>query len=304
LKINPNFSIESCEANKIFLSDREACKGYYIHLNNNTVESLTENRIESLAALGLYDNEAIYKKPHFINRIIKFSNPISEKTLFTISILLMLFGILGATLSIWNSWPMMEINGIANFNVDGFVFIKSMLIFLMGIISVHEMAHVLSARLQNIEVFTISFKLKYYFIPIFYVKIVPTGNNLKRANIAFAGNVADSFLIIIYSSMFIVTGDLIWSIVLTLQIIMGVFNYNILFPTDFYIGFFSLIKKPDFRVQSINFTNHFFTRRSAFHKKIHLYYLIYGILFYGMFILFLVTTGLNITYWIIRGVNG
>ncbi|MGE7917631.1 hypothetical protein ACQKM9_01630 [Viridibacillus sp. NPDC093762] len=299
MKMNPNFIIERCEKNKVFLSNRKSCKGYYIHLNNERVENLTEYRIESLIPIGFYDEDS-YKKPHLINKFISFQRPMEEKKLFSISIWIMIVGIIGAIISVWYAWPVMK--DMSNLRMVRSEFLQSIAIFLIGIIVIHEMFHVISARLQQIEVFSIWFKLKFYFIPIFYVKIIPTGNDLKRANIAFAGNIADVLLIMLYSGVVILTEDPMWSIVLSFQLIMSVFNYNILFPTDFYIGLFSFIKKPNFRVESVNFTKQFFRKPTTIKEKGHLLQLIYGILFYGMLTLFIFVTGWNIMSWIMRGV--
>lgn len=298
MKVNPNFIIESCEDNKIFLSNRKSCKGYYIYLNEEQIACLTEQRIESLTTIGFYD-EAIYKRPHLINKLISFRYPIKEQILLSITLWLMALGLIGTIISIWCAWPI--IREMSALRIDKQTFIKATMIFIIGIILIHEMFHVISARLQNIEVFSISFKLKYYFIPICYVKIIPTGNDIKRANIAFAGNIADFFLIILYISIFITTKNPMWLVVLSLQSTMSLLNYNIFFPTDFYIGLFSILKKPNFRVQSVKFTKLVLTKKAKLKRKEHLIQLIYGISFYGILVFFIVMSALNVMLWIMRG---
>lgn len=300
MKINPNFIIEPCEENKVFLSNRKLCKGYYIHLNEEQITDLTKQRIEQLTSIGFYD-EVVYKRPHLINKLISFRRPIGEKILLFITLWMIAIGLIGTIFSIWYAWPIMK--ELSQLKIDKALFIQAIIIFLIGIILIHEMFHVVSARLLNIEVFSISFKLKYYFIPIFYVKIIPTGNDLKRANIAFAGNVADFFLIILYSSIVLITENPMWLVVFSLQFTMSLLNYNIFFPTDFYIGLFSMFKKPNFRVQSIKLTKQILTRQAALKRKEHLIQLLYGISFYGILALFIVMSAWNVMLLIMRGVG-
>ncbi|MFL0584946.1 hypothetical protein ACH0B6_20545 [Solibacillus silvestris] len=295
MKINPNFVIERSSSNKLFLSNRKNCKGYYINLNQMDEKQLTTEKIDSLISIGFYEEEK-YKKPHFINNLISFKKGINEKVLLRINILLMILGTIITLITIYWAWPVL--NSMSTVTIEKVEFLKAILIFMAGLIIIHEMFHVISARMQLIEVYSIWFKLKYYFIPIFYVKIVPTGNDIKRANIAFAGNVADLLLIVTYSCALMITEQPYWSVVLIFQIVMSIFNYNILFPTDFYLGLFSGIGKATFRVKAIKFTKEWISRKVKIEGKQNVFQLIYGLAFYSMLLTFLCSMIWNMSYWI------
>lgn len=296
MKLNPNFIIERSSNNELFLSNRKNCKGYYVNLAQIDEKKLITEKFESLISIGLYDEET-YKKPHFINKLIFFKKEISEILLLRLNIFLMVVGTILTLFTINQAWPILS--SMATVTIGRMDFLKAIAIFLIGIIIIHEMFHIISARIQKIEVYSIWFKLKYYFIPIFYVKIVPTGNGIKRANIAFAGNIADLLLIVIYSLALMLTEEPYWSVVLIFQIVMSICNYNILFPTDFYLGLFSSIGKAAFRVNAIQFTKEWLQRKAKVEGKQNVWQLLYGLSFYTMLLMFLFSMIWNISYWIL-----
>ena len=279
----------------MFLSNRKSCKGYYVNMDQIDEEKLVTERFETLMPIGFYEEET-YKNPHFINKVISFKRGLDERFLFKLNIALMIIGAFITLLILYQAWPI--VSSMEKITIERIDFLKGIFIFLIGIIFIHEMFHVISARMQKIEVYSIWFKLKYYFIPIFYVKIVPTGNDLKRANVAFAGNVADLLLIIAYSVALMLTEEPYWCVVLIFQLVMSLFNYNILFPTDFYLGLFSGIGKATFRVNAISFTKQWLQRKSNVLGKQNIWQLIYGLSFYAMLLMFLFSMIRNVSYWI------
>lgn len=178
------------------------------------------------------------------------------------------------------------------------------LIFLFGVICVHEMSHIIIARIQNIYVKKVGFKLKYYIFPIFYVKIFPTLDNHKKANVAFAGLVADMFLLLVYEIIYHITGLQMIRFALGLQFIMSIYNYNLLLPTDFTNAVAQFFKVGNFRKQAFDYTKSLltFNKNIKISKKKRLFYISYSLLF----ILLLGYFSLNILsqiFYIIRSVK-
>ncbi|WP_100332279.1 zinc metalloprotease [Bacillus xiapuensis] len=301
MKKNPNFSIEFLNENKYFLFDRKNCKGYYLTYKGDIEATLKKEKIEELNKIGFYDDTEL-KEEHWVNKIFITNSNISPKFIL-INQLIFFLGLLPIAITLL----IQSFDGIGYLDFELLNFKEygiAMLVFLGGILFIHEMLHVVISRMQGIEIFSIAFKLKYYFIPIFYVKIVPTGNDLKRANVAFAGNIADLILIILYSSLALIFQQPEFIICLNLQLIMSIFNYNIFFPTDFYLGIFSLIGKSNFRTEAINYTKQFIfskKKQSILKGYRDIIKLAYGLAFYVIVLFMFVIMVLNVYFMQTRG---
>jgi hypothetical protein len=290
LNINENFIVEELSKGIFFLSNKETGTGYYVHSQRDICsKDILTNTPEILYKINyIIDKQTSPLKEKKINRLIQFKNPFNEKKLLII-LLALFFIFLG-------SLTLMFVKGSIYGKMVQFSTGKTIIafsIFLLGVIFVHELLHILISRMQNIGIFKYGIKLRYYFIPILYVRILPTGNNLKRANIAFAGNIADLLLLNIYASLYLCTGLDLFLQIFYIQMIMLLFNYNLFLPTDFYIFLFSLMNKSDFRTRAIKFTHYSFriskkidSKTLQQTKKTKFFYLLYGITFNIMILLF------------------
>lgn len=304
MHINENFIVEQLSDKKFFLSNKENGTGYYV-VSKRDIRSteILENTPEVLHKINyITDQLPLPVEEKWINRFIKFANPYNERSLLT-TLLLTFF--VSIALLVY-----MTIQGDFFQKTVAFSPGKTVLavgVFLLGVTFIHEVLHIIVARMQDIYIFKYGMKFKYYFIPILYVRILPTGNNIKRSNVAFAGNVADLFLLIIYITLFYLTGNDLFIQVFYFQMIMLFFNYNPLFPTDFYIFLFSLLRKSDFRYRSILYTKYTFKISKKIDAKTlskdtrtKAFYLLYGLAFCLMIAMFFATFAFNI-YMLLGG---
>lgn len=303
MKINENFVVETMGDNRYFFSNRENGKGYYITGRLELDEAaLLQKMPPSLVKIGyLVPTDHEVRKRNVVNDILNFKQETHAGKLLG----WMIFGILLSFFSmITLAFDHKEIFAIELNTVSG---IQGAILFFVGILFVHEVFHIIAARMQQIEVVKVGFRLKYYFFPIAYVRILATGNNLKRANVALAGNLADVLLANIYLLLFLNFQEPIYAIAFSLQLTMLFFNYNLLLPTDFTIFLLSLIRRPDFRANAIAYTK-FKLRVGKTVKEslltagrgVQFAYLAYGLVFYGFLATLMVTFAINM-YRILLG---
>ncbi|MEJ8303503.1 site-2 protease family protein [Saccharibacillus sacchari] len=303
MKINENFVVETMGDNRYFFSNRENGKGYYITGRLELDEAmLLKKQPPSLVKIGyLVPADHQVRDRNRINDILNFKQETNAGKLLgwmVAGIILSFFSIIFLSLNHKEIFAT-ELNTMSG--------IQGAILFFIGILFVHEVFHIIAARMQQIEVIKVGFRLKYYFFPIAYVRILATGHNLKRANVALAGNLADVLLANAYMLLFLNFQEPIYAIAFSLQLTMLFFNYNLLLPTDFTIFLLSLIKKPDFRANAIAYTK-FKLKVSKKIKEsllqagrgVRFAYLAYGLVFYGFLATLMVTFAINI-YHILRG---
>lgn len=303
MKINENFVVEMMGDNRYFFSNRENGKGYYITGRLELDEALLlKKQPPSLVKIGyLVPADHEVRKRNRINDILDFKQETSAGKLLgwmIVGIILSFFSIIFLSLN------HKEIFAIGLNTTAG---LYGAILFFVGILFVHEVFHIIAARMQRIEVVKVGFRLKYYFFPIAYVRILATGNNLKRANVALAGNLADVLLANLYMLLFLNAQEPVYAIAFSLQLTMLFFNYNLLLPTDFTIFLLSLIKKPDFRADAIAYTKFKLkvskTIKASLPKAgrgARFAYLAYGLVFYGFLATLMTTFAINI-YHILTG---
>ncbi|MGU7946665.1 hypothetical protein ACS60E_03140 [Streptococcus suis] len=295
-----NFEIEVTGTNSLFFIDRENGRGYYVENISLHKLSLLEERevyIEKLVEIGYYQkNDAFFSKVSK-NRWQNSLFPelrINETKLFVLLIALY-FLLLSITFFLFINFPLLTDLKYSPKLMD---YIITLVIFYSGIYLIHEYFHVIIAKIQGIEIRKIGFKIKYFLFPIAYVQFMPTSRDRARANIAFAGNVADLFLLITYYLIYLHTNFVQLYFVLFFQLVMTFWNYNIFLPTDFLLFILSYFKKPSFRVKALKFTKKYvlglITMSYTKIDRKEIMFLIYGICNYLFFA--------YIVYSIIKGV--
>lgn len=289
MKKNLNFEIEISGTNSLFFVDRENGKGYYVeNLNLQKLSLLEENDVylEKLIMIGYYINDNTISKAISKNRWQNSLFPelkVNEVRLF-IYLIVSYIVLLSTILFLFIKFPL--VNNLA-FTATVMDYIIVLILFYSGVYLVHEYFHVIIAKIQGIEIRKIGFKVKYYIFPIAYVQFMPTSKDKVRANIAFAGNVADLILLLIYYLIYLTTHSIHFYYVLFFQILMTFWNYNPFLPTDFLIFILSYCKIPSFRVKALKLTkNYIVSLLSMKFKRINLkdsFYLGYGICNYLFF---------------------
>ena len=279
--INPNFKIEDLGENQLFFINKNKGTGYYVdNINLSRLRTLEEQGIflQPLKEIGYYIEENMnvsIAKLSWTNGLYPNCN-LSSNTVFylLISMFMIFFSVLAIAVI---KFPLPDIN---NLKIEGIGYIYILVLFYTGIYLIHENFHIIVAKLQGIEVKKIGFKFKYYIFPIAFVKILPTGKDRVRSNIALAGNVADLLLLIIYYFICLISKNVYFYYVLFFQFGLAFWNYNILLPTDFHLFLISYFKKRNFRSKALNYTKDFFFHPS-FEKltkitKTNVIYLLYG----------------------------
>lgn len=251
-----------------FISDRSNCKGYYLK-KLKKINELNSNDIAALKKIGyLIDNDATIssiQSTGLVKIINSASVPnINEKflrnILYTLFVVMLLFNVM-----LFRNLNIFQVEFLET-EVTVKVYIYGFTVFMFGVIFIHELAHIIVSRIQEVEIFKLGFKLKYYIFPMIYVKILPTGNNTKRANIAFAGNVADQLLTFFYILLiiYLAKDTLLYNVIkfaLIMQIFMTIANYNLLMPTDFTNFILSTFKNENFRERALKYCKSLIIRK-------------------------------------------
>ena len=297
MKINENFVVETMGDNRYFFSNRENGKGYYITGRLELDEALLlEKQPPSLIQIGyLVPSDHEVRKRNRVNEILNFKNETNAGKLLG-------WMIVGIILSFYSMISLIiSHKEIFSVRLDTMSGIQGAVLFFLGILLVHEVFHIIAARMQRIEVVKVGFRMKYYFFPIVYVRILATGNNLKRANVALAGNLADALLANLYMLLFLSFQEPVYAIAFSLQLTMLFFNYNLLLPTDFTIFLLSLIRKPDFRANAIAYTKFKLKVSKSIKESLlkagvstKFAYLAYGLVFYGFLAMLMIMFALNV----------
>lgn len=267
--------------NLVFIVDRRTGRGF--HVKRNLTSQEKEELFSSL------ENEEVNKKPlseSWINRIFNFNREVSSvgisKVLLTTYVsLLACIGFLAfLNNSIFRTTQVSYTKEGLTQLLIGFG------VFIIGVIFIHELSHILVARLQGIYVKKVGFRIRYFIFPIFYVRIFPTSNRQKKINIAFVGLVSDLLLLVIYSSSYLIFNSAVLKIALTYQTIMALYNYNVLLPTDFANTLFQFFNIGNFRVEAFEYSKHLFSRKGSTNElhqslppKKKILYITYTILF-------------------------
>lgn len=290
MRKNSNFEIEENGTNSLFFIDRENGRGYYVNNLNLFKLSLLEQNdvyLEKLIEIGYYQNNNVFLKKVSKNRWQNSLFPelrINESKLFIVLIILY-FTLLSTTLFLFINFPLVT---DLKYNANLLDYIIVLAIFYAGVYLIHEYFHVIISKIQGIEIRKIGFKIKYYMFPIAYVQFMPTSRDRARANIAFAGNVADLFLLVTYYLIYLHTNYIYFYFVLFFQLVMTFWNYNLFLPTDFLIFILSYFKIPSFRVKSLKMTKKYlFNLLTMNYRKINrkeIVFLVYGICNYLFFV--------------------
>ena len=280
--INPNFKIEDLGENQLFFINKNKGTGYYVdNINLSKLRKLEEQGIflQPLRNIDYYLEENMdvpIAKLSWVNNIYPNFN-LSSNTVFSllISMFLIFLSVLVMTVI---KFPLPEIKNLKEEGI-GYIYIIAM--FYTGVYLIHENFHIIADKLLGIEIKKIGFKFKYYVFPIAFVKIMPTGKDRVRANIALAGNVADLLLLLIYYCICLMSKNIYFYYILFFQFGLAFWNYNILLPTDFHLFLISYFKKRNFRSKALNYTKNFFFHPSLEKftnvTKTNIIYLLYGI---------------------------
>ncbi|WP_330994580.1 hypothetical protein [Staphylococcus pseudintermedius] len=268
----------------VYIYDSYTGKGYNFKNKNICKKedmTLIENKIISLRQdKKIKSNKISSMLNKNIRPINKFSDQNIFKTLFilyTFLILVLVYLLINTNIK----------EHFTYYNHEQSDFVKGVIIFCVAILLIHEMSHAFVARISNIEVVKIGFRLKYYIFPILFVRVRPTSFKQKKINIAFVGLVSDLFLLNSYIILSYLFPYPYIYILVTLQFILTLYNYNILFPTDFTQSIFTYFDISEFRKNSSAYLKSVLKRENTFKfDKISIIYLAYscGFIIFWLFI--------------------
>ncbi|MDQ6112992.1 hypothetical protein [Enterococcus gallinarum] len=267
------------KGNLIFVVDKKTGRGFRLKqtLPLSEVDSLMEN-------IGEQSQHNLSES--MINKFFSFKNEISPVLLSRI--LIILYGSFLGCL-VFSSIFMGPIftKTIIIYTKEGLIhsFI-GLVIFVIGVLFIHEFSHIIAARWQGIYVKKVGFRIRYFIFPVFFVRIFPTSNRQKKMNIAFVGLAADLFLLNIYNTAFLISNMTSFRMALTYQLVMTIYNYNILLPTDFSNSLLQFINRGNFRSEAFEYSKWLIRKESSadnFYQSIgrkkKILYLTYTLLF-------------------------
>ena len=280
---NDDFIFEyNSSGNLQYIIDQKAIVGYVVK------EAPTKEEVQKIITSISMNRKSVTKIPKWLNKLndTLLGDLSSKKT----SKLLMLIYFVFFSINIINYFNFrnylkfqMTLDFFSKFNSNQVLI--GIILFFVGLIFLHEGFHIFISLLQGVKVSKLGFKLKYGFIPMLYVRIFPTSYNKKKMNIAFAGLVADQFLLLLFSVFFWVTKSEVFYVALILQITLSVFNYNILFPSDFMQSILSRIDYLEFRNDSFKYLGNILKGSKVDFKFVNILKLIYSVSFFIMLLI-------------------
>lgn len=279
----------------VYIVDMLTAKGYRVSGNIN--DDILKNFLNKIRRSRNTDIGSIPRWLKFVNS--KTSNFSSKKMInillitYTIFVLSNMMILLSGTYNLI-PWNYNFFNSFTSIQV-----IMGILLFVAGLLIVHEGSHILISIVQGIPVSKLGFKIKYGFVPMVYVRLFPTSYRNKQLNIAFAGLVADQILIFLYLVTFKLTNSNFFQISIILQLVLTVFNYNLLFPSDFTQMILSKINYLSFRREAFLYTFSLLKMKLSFiPSKINFIKIVYVTLFY-IFLIVMIINLINIIFWFI-----
>jgi hypothetical protein len=263
----------------VFIVDKKTAKGFHVR---NSIGDVNIEEIISKKINNNSDDKDI--SCSCINRITAFrkianTTQVSKLllalycTFFLLLALMIIFGKFSLSIH--------SISNVSEFDIVNSL--KGLFLFVIGVFFIHEFSHVLVARSQDIFIKKIGFRLRYLVFPIFFVRVFPTSNREKKMNIAFVGLVSDLFLLLFYNISFLITNQSIFQYALSFQLLMTLFNYNILLPTDFTNSVLLYFNFGNFRNEAFEYSKSFLKRNQTIYKQAskvrRFIYILYTVLF-------------------------
>ncbi|MER2029613.1 MAG: hypothetical protein ABS903_10635 [Solibacillus sp.] len=248
------------DGNLSYIVDIQTSKGYRVNnVNNSNFKVIEQEIFDYITNERIKNTKTLNRTADVINKIINFKKELSvEKVkIFLLSLYFLLIPInvwLFIHYSIFNNVFFINSDVLLNTNA----FVKGILMFVVGIIFIHEGSHILIARMFNIRIEKIGFKFKYYAMPIFFVRVYPTSYTKKKMNIAFVGLVADLLLLMTYLSLYVTFESPTLLIALNFQLLLAIFNYNIFLPTDFTQSVLNYFGKSNLRNEILSYVKEAF----------------------------------------------
>lgn len=276
-----------------YIVDEKTIVGYIVK------ESPSEEEVQKIIASISRNRRSITKIPKWITKInnILLGNLSSKITFRLLLLLYLIFFLINLiNYSIHGDNINFQINFDFFSKLNSSQVLLGIILFFCGLIFFHEGFHILISLVQGVKVSRIGFKLKYGFVPMLYVRVFPTSYNLKKMNIAIAGLVADQFLLFLFSTLFLILNSEIIYIAMLLQVTLSIFNYNILFPSDFTQAVLSKINYLDFRKDSFLYLRGLLKGSNIDFKPINILKIVYSILFFVMILVLF----LNMLFLIMR----
>ena len=281
-----DFILEYNDSGKLsYIVDIVTAKGYKI--NGSVLEAEIDKLLDGLRDSRKTNISSIPRWLRFINfRLQNYSSkPIARLLIFIYAsfVLLNIFSVFIKPIKLF------PINYTFFSHFSSLQVVVGICIFITGLIVIHEGGHILVSILQGIPVSKLGFRMKYGIVPMVYVRLYPTMYRNKQINIAFAGLVADQILFFAYLLGWDLSHLKSFQVSLLLQVVLTIFNYNLLFPSDLTQMLLSKLDYLDFRKDSFIYLQDIIkNRESIILKKINILKIVYALLFYVLIILMVV----------------